>query len=134
MNDCPIVDEKNAIVTPCGNKIWYTQNTIHFCISAPVDENEVVLLRDKGLEFINKGCAVYIIIDLKHPTRPSFAVRKIWTDFLQNPKLKKVAIFGGNMFARTLASFVIATTHKKNIKIFSTENEVLAWLTNAEEV
>ena len=125
------MDDKNStevIKTPGGNKLWYKDNIIHYIMPSPVDEKEAFILRDGGLSFIEKENASLVLIDLKQSTQFSSEARKIWVKFLQNPKISKTAIFGGNVFVRTLASFVIAAAQKKNIKFFITEEEALDWI------
>lgn len=125
------MDEKNIsekIETPGGNKLWYKDGVVYYLISAPVDDEEARNLSNSGIGFIEKEKASFVLIDLKQSTQFSSEARKIWVKFLQNPNIKKVAIWGGNVFVRTLASFVIAASQKKNIKFFITEEEALEWL------
>jgi phage pi2 protein 07 len=121
-------DKENLIETPGGNKIWYKNDIVHYLMPSPVDETEALLLRDEGVNLIEKENASFVLIDLKQSTQFSSEARKIWVKFLQNPKIKKTAIFGGNVFVRTLASFVIAASQKKNIKFFITEEEAMEWI------
>ncbi len=120
--------EKNATETPEGNKIWCKDGIVHYIISAPVDDKEAFQISHGGVEFLEKQNASIVMIDLRQSTQFSSEARKIWVKFLQNPKIKKTAIFGGNVFVRTLASFVIAASQKKNIKFFTTEEDALEWI------
>ena len=110
------------------NKVWLENGIVYYVISKPVDEKEAILLDNFGTEFINSGQAFYIIIDIRQSSQFTSGARKVWVKFLQNSNAKKVAIFGGNIFVRTLASFVIAATHKKNIKFFNNKINALKWL------
>ena len=121
-------DKENVIETLGGNKIWCEDGIVHYIISSPVDDTEALSLSEGGVGFIEKEKAALILIDLKQSTQFSSEARKIWVKFLQNPSIKKAAIWGGNVFVRTLASFVIAASQKKNIKFFITEEEALEWL------
>lgn len=121
-------DEQHAIETPGGNKLWCTGGILHYLVSAPVDGNEATLLSGKGIELLNAENASSVLIDLKQSTQFSSDARKIWVRFLQDPKIKKTALFGGNVFVRTLASFVIAASNKQNIKFFTAEDEAIEWL------
>lgn len=111
-----------------ANKVWCKDGIVHYTITAPVDENEATRLDTVGEEFINKGEASFVLIDIEQSQQFSSAARKVWVKFLQNPKIKKTAIFGGNVFVRTLASFVIAAAGKANIKFFETEQQALDWM------
>jgi len=110
------------------NDVWCKDGIVHYVIAAPVDEKEAIRLDTVGEEFINKGEALFVLIDIEQSQEFSSAARKIWVKFLQNSKIKKTAIFGGNVFVRTLASFVIAAAGKANIKFFETEQQALDWL------
>ena len=48
-------------------------------------------------------------------------------ELVESPGFEKVAIFGG-IIARTIASFIIAASGEKNIKVFETKEEALKWL------
>src|SRR3989344_2270291 len=97
-------DEENAIKTPGGNKFWYKGDIAYYLISAPVDEKEAIQLRDAGWKCVESGGASRVLIDIQQSSQFSSAARKIWVEFLKHPKIKKTAIFGGNVFVRTLAS------------------------------
>ena len=107
------------------NDVWCKDGIVHYVIAAPVDEKEAIRLDTVGEEFINKGEALFVLIDIEQSQEFSSVARKIWVKFLQNSKIKKTAIFGGNVFVRTLASFVIAAAGKANIKFFETEQQAL---------
>lgn len=127
------IDEKTVIETPAGNKVWCKDDIIHYLISAPVDESEASSLNEGGLKFVEEGTASRVLIDLKKSTQFSSEARKVWVKFLQNPQIKKTAIFGGNVFVRTLASFVIAASQNKNIKFFTTEEDAREWLSAVDQ-
>jgi len=101
---------------------------VYYHINSNVDEEEARRLNDFGKDCFENKSVKYVLIDLQASTEFSSAARKIWVEFLQDDRIKKTAIFGGNVFVRTLASFVIAATGKKNISFFSTEDDARAWL------
>ncbi|MDO8572832.1 MAG: STAS/SEC14 domain-containing protein [bacterium] len=110
------------------NNVWCENGIVYYTISAPVDEKEAVRLDTVGEGFINTGEASFVLINIEKSKEFSSSARKAWVKFLQNPKIKRTAMFGGNVFVRTLASFVIAAAGKENIKFFGTEQEALGWL------
>ena len=110
------------------NEVIVEGDIVRYIIKYPVDENEASDLRDTGWREFDAGKASRVIIDLQTSTEFTSAARKIWVEFLKHPKIKKTAIFGGNVFVRTLASFVIAAAGKKNIKFFSDEESARKWL------
>ncbi len=121
------MDNNSGQETP-NNKVWVEDEVVYYVMSCEVDECEAVLLNSIGLEYINSGKASFILIDLQQSSKFSSAARKTWVKFLQNTKIKKAAMFGGNIIVRTLASFVIAAVGKKNIKFFAAKEEALKWL------
>jgi len=68
------------------------------------------------------------LVDLNKSGKSSSAARELFK-MLNDPKYTdKVAIMGMHPVARVLASFVIGTGKKKNVRIFSGREEALAWL------
>ncbi len=123
-----MMDDKTEQKTP-NNKVWLENGVVCYVMSSEVDEQEAILLNNIGLEYIDSGEASFILIDLQQQSSKfTSAARKIWVKFLQNTKIKKAAMFGGNIIVRTLASFVIAAAGKKNIKFFVAKEEALKWL------
>ena len=66
-------------------------------------------------------------VDL-NKVKPSVAARNIGKDAFQHEKVGKLAIFGMHPVAKMLASFLIGTSNKKDIRFFKTKEEALAWL------
>ncbi len=120
MADKIIIKNKNRVACSDDRVVFYH-------IDSDVDENDAQRLNDFGKDCFEKNLADYVLIDLKASTEFSSVARKIWVEFLQDARIKKTAIFGGNVFVRTLASFVIAATGKRNIKFFSVEKNARAW-------
>lgn len=122
-------DSKQGVgSSECENTVALNGDVVEYVIAAPVDEREAERLDTVGTEHVNKGEASYVLIDLKKSTQFSSAARKRWVKFLQNPKIKRAAIFGGNVFVRTLASFVMAASKGDNIKFFSNRDDAMKWL------
>lgn len=104
------------------------ERTLFYYINSDIDEEEANRLYGIGQQCFDDNSADYVLIDLKASSEFSSAARKVWVEFLRDERIKKTAIFGGNIFVRTLASFVIAATGKGNIKFFLTEEEARSWL------
>ena len=119
ISECSDVNPKNEVL--CAD------NIVHYIMCTPVDPDEAVRLSTLGKGFVETGQAQYVLIDLRRSTEFSSSARKIWVEFLQNDKIKKTALFGGNVFVKTLATFVMAATGKKDIKFFNSEDEARAW-------
>ncbi len=109
------------------NDVSCSDNIVRYTMCTPVDLDEAVRLSTVGKGYIDGGQAQFVLIDLHQSTEFSSAARKVWVGFLQDDKIKKTALYGGNLFVKTLATFVIAATGKKDIKFFNSEAEALAW-------
>jgi len=113
------------------NEVWCDGGVVRYRLIAPIDEKEAERIDTAGRVFLNRGDARYVLIDMQKSSDFSSAARKRWVGFLQHPQIQKTAIFGGNIFVRTLATFVIGASQKKNIKFFAAEKEAVEWLKEA---
>ena len=111
------------------NMVWQEGDTLKYLIVAPVDENEATRLSKEGAEKLDTGDVRFVTIDLQQSTNDfSSNARKIWVEFLKHERIEKTAIFGGNVFVRTLAAFIISAAGKEDIRFFKTKEEADAWL------
>lgn len=101
---------------------------LFFNINSNVNEEEANRLYGFGKQCLDDKKIDNVLINLKASSEFSSSARKVWVEFLSDERIQKTAIFGGNIFVRTLASFVIAATGKKNIHFFQTEEEARVWL------
>jgi hypothetical protein len=126
---CLVGYNKNMDTEATNDAVCHLEERVLFYhINSNVDEAEANRLYNYGLQCFKDNVADYVLIDLKSSSEFSSAARKVWVEFLKDDRIKKTAIFGGNIFVRTLASFVIAATGKKNIRFFLTEEEARDWL------
>lgn len=116
--------------TPSGpqNEIWCDAKILRYRLVAPIDEAEANRLDTLGRGFLDRKEACAVLIDMQRSSDFSSAARKRWVSFLQHPEIKRTAIFGGSVFVRTLAAFVIGASQRQNIRSFATEAEALDWL------
>lgn len=110
------------------NNVTCDGKILRYQLLAPVDEVEAERLDVLGRGFLDRKEACAVLIDMQRSSDFSSAARKRWVGFLQHPEIKRTAIFGGSVFVRTLAAFVIGASQKQNIKSFATEAEALDWL------
>ncbi|MHB8710577.1 MAG: DUF7793 family protein [Minisyncoccota bacterium] len=110
------------------NEVACENGMLVYRLLIPVDDQEAEQLDIAGRAFLDRDEADRVLIDIRRSSSFSSAARKRWVDFLRNPKIVKTAIFGGNTFVRTLATFVIGASRKKSIQFFATEREALEWL------
>jgi len=123
-----MVDTNDSDIETSRNNVYCENGIIVYRLVTPVDDVEAKRLDEAGRVFLDRNEADRILIDIQSSSNFSSAARKRWVHFLQNPSIVKTAIFGGNIFIRTLATFVIGATKKKNIKFFGAEQEAHQWL------
>jgi len=92
------------------------------------------LITQKINELLDKNPGKYFnwLIDLtttgKMKNMPSQS-RKNYATFAKNKQIKKVAVAGGGAVVRTIVSFIISLTgRKENFKWFGDRNLALEWL------
>lgn len=114
------------------NEVTCENGMVVYRLAAPIDDSEGERLDTTGRAFLDRKEADRVLIDIRRSSNFSSGARKRWANFLRNPEIVKTAIFGGNTFVRTLATFVISASQKENIKFFATEHEALEWLHDPE--
>ena len=103
---------------------------LKFNVVGVIDDVEAEKLHDVGVETLDSGAAELVLINLEGTHRFSPSARSYLVAFLRNANIKKTAIVGGNVFMRTVASFVMAAAKVDNIKFFTETPLALAWLKN----
>ena len=115
------------------NKVWTKDNRIiHVDIVEASAEEDIMMMLDEIIEATEKvsGKAKVLLNVMTTSIVSSSQIRaRVGEKFKKiNAKTEKVAIWGGNTLTRTIASFVITSSHLKKIKIFKTKKEALKWL------
>lgn len=110
------------------NVVTCDKGILRYQLLGSVDEKEAERLDTVGRAYLDRGEARAVLIDMQRSNDFSSAARRRWVGFLQHPAIRCTAIFGGNVFVRTLAAFVMGASQRKNIKFFATEAEALAWI------
>ncbi len=117
------------------HRLWTEKdNVIHIEIAETIDEQEVKRLFEKmkrTLREIPEGAK--FLVDMGHTSIiRSSRFRKNaaeWMkDMYRSSAFYKIAIFGGNIAMRTIASFIIAASGLKNVKVFETKEKAAKWL------
>ena len=101
---------------------------VRYKIANIVDEREIGRLINIGLRVVNENITSLVLIDLSRVDKFSLGMRTGWIQFLKNPRIKKVAVFGGNQFIKTAVSFVVKAAHADNTRLFVNEEDALDWL------
>ena len=92
--------------------------------------NEVALNTRKICEmlFANVEGKINFLIDLNKCGKNAPQAREIWKELSELEKTNKVATFGLNPVSRVVASFVIGTYKKGNMRFFKTKEEAISWI------
>lgn len=116
-------------------KVWADKDgTVHIKVTEVAAEQDVYKLIKEAREVIEKlSGKAKILIDISGaavfrsaPFRKKAAEQV--GDIAKNIGFKRAAMFGGGLIRRTVASFVIAASGIKNMRIFETKEEALKWL------
>lgn len=115
------------------NKIWIGEDKIiHVDIVKVFTTDDLTMLLDEILETIDETAG-----------RPNILLNIITTSVVSSPKMrkevgekfgkistkvKKIAIWGGNEITRAVASFIIMSSHLKDMKVFLVKEDALNWL------
>ncbi len=125
-----MLDEKNREIRIGKNRLYLDEdNTLHISDVGKIDEKIAILCKNAAFKLMSmvEG-KVNVFIDIDQAEKQSAEVRKGWKEFSEHRKLGKIALFGMHPVARVVASFVMGTTKKKDLRFFKTKEEALAWL------
>ncbi|OGF46200.1 MAG: hypothetical protein A2536_05190 [Candidatus Firestonebacteria bacterium RIFOXYD2_FULL_39_29] len=87
------------------------------------------MFREKVLKLIDRQeCKINFIVDLAMAGKEASEARKIFKEISENNKVEKISMIGLHPVARVLASFIMGISRNKNMRIFKTKEEALAWL------
>ncbi len=124
------MDEKDREIWVGENRLYLGEDNIaYFAIVGEHDENTAIAIGEAFLKLINMvGGKVNALGDINKTGKQSPEARKIWKELSEHKKVGKLALIGIHPVARVLASFVMGTTKKKDMRFFKTKEEALAWL------
>ena len=106
------------------------EGTIYITAVGKKDEKDIINLRDAYIEMANmvEG-KVNLLIDVNKVSKPSLEARRVVQDeIFQHEKTGKIALWGANSIVRMIASFIMGTTRKEDMRFFETKEEAFAWL------
>ena len=93
-----------------------------YCLIAPnsntEDTNNIVFLCEKAID--NKTVS-NILVDISLSDGFSKIARKTWVEFIQNPRITRIAFFGGDIYTDTTVSFIVGAAKTSNCKVFKTK-------------
>jgi hypothetical protein len=98
---------------------------IKYTVAGIVGKKDIHRFVNIGDRALDENIIHLVLIDINKVDRFSLEDRAYLVRFLKNPHIKKIAIFGGNRFIRTVVSFIVTAT---NVRLFTAEEEALDWL------
>jgi hypothetical protein len=70
-----------------------------------------------------------IFVDLRNMGKSSLYSRKAAAEIIKNDKVARIALFGANIFTRTIAKFIISASGKsEKIQFFDDKEQAIRWL------
>lgn len=91
----------------------------------------VPLLAEVEKTIKNVNQPVHLIADITKLSNISIESRKYGIEWTRSTKIKKIAVFGGNVFMKHLINLIIiASGRKDNFRIFKTKHEAEEWILN----
>jgi hypothetical protein len=113
------------------SRCYYGKDKIgYITVVGEVDSTVAGKYSEAGSKIINavEEGHINFLVDVNKAGKLSPEARGIFKEFSEHEKTGKVAIFGMHPVARVIASFVMGTAKKKDMRFFKTREEALAWL------
>jgi hypothetical protein len=122
--------EKEREVRIGESRLYLGEDNIgHVILIGEVDEKAANRYMDAALKMMNMAeGAVNFLVDVNKTGKLSTEARGVFKEMSEHEKTGKVAVFGMHPVAKVLASFVMGVSKNKDMRIFKTEEEALAWL------
>ncbi len=122
--------DENREILAGESRFYFGEDGIMYVeIAGKQDVEEAVAMRDAYLKLVDKvDGKVKIFVNNSEAKQPTNEARKIFSELTSHEQCGKVAVLGLNPVARVIASFVLGVSKNKNMKIFKTKEEALAWL------
>ncbi len=124
------MENKDREIWVGKNRLYLGEDNItYFFMVGEHDENTARACGEAFLKLIKMGEGkVNALGDLNETGKQSPVAGKIWNEVSEHVKVGKLALIGMHPVARVIASFVIGTTKKKDMRFFKTKEEAMAWL------
>lgn len=131
MNDIIDIIQINETEFTFGeNKLTLIEGNIINVIAQGEQTKEIALGQKNICNMLSKGLKgkISYLIDLNKCGKNSPEARQIWKEFSENENTHKVATFGLNPVSRVIASFVMGTLKKGDLRFFKTKEDALTWI------
>jgi len=115
------------------SRFCYDEDDILYIeIAGEYNEQNALAIRDAFLEMLgmakkNDEGKIKILVNSNAAKKPTPEARKMFSKLMEDESVGKIAIYGSNPVIRVIASFVIGFSKNKNIKIFNSKEDALAW-------
>ena len=104
-------------------------NIIYVTIVGELNEKNTIAMRNIFYSLLSKvDGKVKVFADNNRSKKPTAEARKIFKEMTEHEKVGKIAILGLHPVARMLAAFITGLSRNKDIQVFKTKKEALAWL------
>ncbi len=124
------MEEKDREIWIGKNRIYLDEdNILYYTGFGEHDEKTAIEIMKASLRLANmvEG-KVDVILDHNNAGKSCPATRNIYKGMTEHEKFGKIAHWGVHPVARVLASFVMGTSRKKEMRFFKTREQALAWL------
>jgi len=112
------------------NRFYLGENDILYETIVGQADDEMGMFMEEATDKLKKkaGRQVDVLIDVNRAGKPSPKTRARAKKTFEDEGIGKVAIFGVNPVGRVISSFVIGVTKKKDLRLFKSKEDALAWL------
>ena len=113
-----------------GNTTKLMDGNIIFVVSEGDQTNELAIQQQKMIRKVAESLVgkVNYLIDINRCGKNAPGARSIWKSISEDQKTRKVATYGMNPVAKIIASFIIKSYNKNNLRFFTTKEEALKWI------
>ena len=125
------MEEKDREIIIDAGRLYLGEDNILYITpcEGDTDKKRAIEASEVSLRLLNmvEG-KVNTLVDVNKVGKQSSGARKIWNEWAENEKVGKIALIGLHPVARVIASFIMGTARKKDMRFFKTKEEALAWL------
>lgn len=103
-------------------------DVVRYKVTEIINDEELEHLIDIGEQLVDENIVSLVLLDFSGVNKISLKMRTRGIQFLKNPRINKIAIFGCNQFVKTAVTFLIKFVNKHKTIVFDNEEDSLAWL------
>ena len=114
--------------TQRGSEIAINGNTAYCVVCGTSEKDDSVHIISICTKALEEHVVENIIIDLSLAEGFSTEARKLWVEFIKDHRIRRMAFFGGDIYAETTISFIVGASGVKNCQIFQSKDRALEWI------